>query len=100
MNPWDMVKVQLGCASKPGAHIGLEMAMKIEATYNDVFVTRNGGKFIFAMKVLLCTNACTNIFFPRNELSYKHLSSLLCLRNWRDRGRVLDMDPIHHSDAC
>ena len=100
VNPWAMVKVRLGCASKHGAHIGLEMAMEIEATYDDVVVTMEGGKVnIFAMKVILCTNAYTNMFLLRKELSLQTYIFSNVLEDWRERSGVLDMDAIHHLGA-
>ena len=97
-----MVKLQLECAGKNGAHIVPKTAVEIEATYDNVVVTTNGYRVIPASKVLLCTDAYTIIFnlililielfiFPEKELldiSYTHILILLSLqklekKRWR-----------------
>ena len=55
------------------------MAMEIEATYDDMFVTKNGGKFIStSMKVLLCTDPYRNIIFPKKGIIFTNIYCHCC----------------------
>ena len=69
VKPRAMVKAQLECAGRHGAHIVPETAVEIEATDDGVVVTTDGGRVISASKVLLCTDAYTNLLLPGKELS-------------------------------
>ena len=48
------------------------------------------------MELLIRTNAYTNIFSPKKELSLQTYIVSIVLENWRDIGGVLDVDGIHH----
>ena len=67
VNPRAMVKAQLEVAAKHGAEIVLETVVSIEASENGVTIVTDTGRVFFATKVLLCTDAYTNLLLPKEH---------------------------------
>ncbi|KAG0563255.1 hypothetical protein KC19_8G016200 [Ceratodon purpureus] len=67
VNPREMVRAQLEVAAKHGAEIVAETAVKVEAGEGGVRIVTDTGRVFEAAKVLLCTDAYTNLLLPEQD---------------------------------
>lgn len=67
VNPRAMVRAQLAVAAKHGAEIVPETAVKVEASEDGVSIVTDTGRILVASKVLLCSDAYTNLLLPQRD---------------------------------
>lgn len=99
VNPRAMVKAQLQVAGKHGAEIVPETAVKIEPTEDGfVSILTDTGRILFATKVLLCTDAYTNLLLGPERaplaLTTYLVSVLLAEVDTADAAKLNDMPSI------
>lgn len=97
VNPRAMVNAQLEIAAKHGAHVVTETVVKVQSRENSVRILTDSGRVLVAAKVLLCTDAYTNMLLPEREsvaLATNLVSVLLAEVDLEEVERLKDMPSI------